>query len=516
MALSLNRLSARFITTIAKKGTYGDGGGLFLQVGICGQSKSWIFMYRRGRLDGDYKSPRGYVGLGSVKNVSLADARIKAQECRDLLGQRIDPKKHYDEQIRKRALTKNKNAAFLTIAEAYIADRSNDVEKPWRPNTRKGHEGNLHTHLKPLHDWPCVDITPLMVCNIIKPMRLRGLKSTAHHVRTLAAQIIEYAKAHDAFPDDKINPASMKSKLRTLLNTNDTEPISTPHPALHYSKMPALFAKLALLTPRTRYTMGEAARAVGKGRNYLYNMIRVGRLVATKPERPIFPNSWQHWEIEPEELFKVFPQVADVIPGIPAVSVYVLQYQILCANRPGETLGMRWDEYDPVTKIWRIPWQRLKMGWRTRQDHYVPLSEPAIRILDMMQAQQRRDNIPTPFVFANYKVANPTSARVGQPPARHTVRNLLEKNVDAVDVDKTLHGMRTAFGSWARDQGYMEADIERALSHAEGRGSVRVARIYGRDATREVPLRQLLADWADYCLHGALPAEVTPIRAYMK
>jgi hypothetical protein len=33
-------LNARFVKSVTKKGTYGDGGGLFLQVGIDGSAKS--------------------------------------------------------------------------------------------------------------------------------------------------------------------------------------------------------------------------------------------------------------------------------------------------------------------------------------------------------------------------------------------------------------------------------------------------------------------------------------------
>jgi hypothetical protein len=88
----------------------------------------------------------------------------------------------------------------------------------------------------------------------------------------------------------------------------------------------------------------------------------------------------------------------------------------------------------------------------------------------------------------------------------------LEKNVDKVDVDKTLHGMRTAFSSWATRLGYKEADIERGLSHIRGYGSAPVV-IY------EDPLRALFEDWATYCFTGELPkgrrlrepAEVVPM-----
>jgi hypothetical protein len=45
-----NRLTATFVRTVSEKGTYGDGGNLFLQVGIGGKAKSWLFLFDKGRL----------------------------------------------------------------------------------------------------------------------------------------------------------------------------------------------------------------------------------------------------------------------------------------------------------------------------------------------------------------------------------------------------------------------------------------------------------------------------------
>jgi integrase len=308
------------------------------------------------------------------------------------------------------------------------------------------------------------------------------------------------------------------SRLRVLLNTDSTVPVATPLKALHFSKIPVLFAKLELIRQRSDFTVGEAARAVGKNPRTIYNAIREGRLLAYKPERPFSSQSMDQWWIKPEELFKVWPKVRDVIPGLPSVALYVLIFQILTAARPAEVLGMRWEEWMEGIQVWRVPWQRVKQGGRTRQDHYVPLPPEATAILEMLREQQRRDDIKTEFVFGSYWTTTLTSATLGVPPARSTVRSLLEKNVEACDVDKTLHGMRRAFGSWARRLGFREEDIERGLSHIRGYGSTHVARLYGLDAYNdeggdadvmsafdEDPLRELFEAWAIYCLTGELP-----------
>ena len=84
MAQVLNRLSVKTVSAAKAPGLLTDGGGLYLQVTPSG-SKSWVFIFRRG-------VKRTEIGLGSLKLVSLADARGKASECRSLLGVGKNPR----------------------------------------------------------------------------------------------------------------------------------------------------------------------------------------------------------------------------------------------------------------------------------------------------------------------------------------------------------------------------------------------------------------------------------------
>ena len=70
-------------------GVHGDGGGLALQVqpGARGVRKTWIFRYM---IAGRART----MGLGSYPEVSLQRAREKAQECRRLKVEGIDPIEH--------------------------------------------------------------------------------------------------------------------------------------------------------------------------------------------------------------------------------------------------------------------------------------------------------------------------------------------------------------------------------------------------------------------------------------
>src|SRR5205814_4857464 len=100
-------------------GLYGDGAGLYLQIGPRRHPtdnhgpKSWLFIYK-------VAGKRRDMGLGPTYTVSLAEARDKARHCRQL---RLDGKDPLDERERERAAaraTAAKIMLFRECAEACI------------------------------------------------------------------------------------------------------------------------------------------------------------------------------------------------------------------------------------------------------------------------------------------------------------------------------------------------------------------------------------------------------------
>jgi Arm DNA-binding domain len=92
---------------------YNDGAGLYLQVignGTTDVAKSWIYRYM----------PRGRereMGLAPLDALSLADARIKAAECRRLKLEGIDPIEARRAEGAKAALKSAKLLSFADCAE---------------------------------------------------------------------------------------------------------------------------------------------------------------------------------------------------------------------------------------------------------------------------------------------------------------------------------------------------------------------------------------------------------------
>jgi hypothetical protein len=90
MARRLKRLTTRTVAALKKPGRHADGQNLYLTIsnpatssGGGGVSKRWTFMYTFGK--------QREAGLGSVNDVTLAEAREKAAGYRSMLAKGIDP-----------------------------------------------------------------------------------------------------------------------------------------------------------------------------------------------------------------------------------------------------------------------------------------------------------------------------------------------------------------------------------------------------------------------------------------
>ena len=110
------RLSSLTVKRARKPGMLADGNGLYLQV-TRANARSWIFRYYR-----DGKSRE--MGSGSLNAVSLADARLKAADCRGLLADGIDPIAARDAERTQQALEDARAITFDHCAEAFIKAHS--------------------------------------------------------------------------------------------------------------------------------------------------------------------------------------------------------------------------------------------------------------------------------------------------------------------------------------------------------------------------------------------------------
>src|SRR2546428_3870904 len=135
--MAIHRLSDRAVRT-SKVGLKGDGGGLWLrtQLGKDGTPRrGWLFRYARG-------GKTHWMGLGSLDDVSLAEAREARTACRKMLREGTDPLANKKARRSEAAIAGAKSMTFKQCAEAYVRDHA----AAWR-STRNDWIESLERHV---------------------------------------------------------------------------------------------------------------------------------------------------------------------------------------------------------------------------------------------------------------------------------------------------------------------------------------------------------------------------------
>ena len=136
--------------------------------------------------------------------------------------------------------------------------------------------------------------------------------------------------------------------------------------------------------------------------------------------------------------------------GSDSVSARCLEFIALTAVRVSEATGATWGEVNFKTATWTIPASRMKMRWKERRDHTVPLSERAMEIIAEAAKHRVSD-----YVF------------IGRRDDAPIIRNTIHDQCDRVtDGRASPHGWRATFRSWAASQGVSFEVAEICLAHA--------------------------------------------------
>jgi len=144
-----------------------DGGGLALRIKP-NRSKLWIFNYYR-----PYTKKRANISFGTFPDVSLADARLKRQEARMLLGQDIDPKEYRDETARRQRQTHNNTLEH--IAAQWFEVKKNTVTVDYSVDIWS----SFKLHIFPtLGKLPLHKLTAPKAIEVLEPVAAKGSLET--------------------------------------------------------------------------------------------------------------------------------------------------------------------------------------------------------------------------------------------------------------------------------------------------------------------------------------------------
>src|ERR1700733_1975747 len=387
------RLKLLDVARLIEPGTYPDGDGLYLVV-AGPMSRNWSYRYW---INGKER----WHGLGSFKDISLRDARVKRDAARQQVRAGVDivQAKRSAREEAKIVETRATEPTFEECAESYIkANEANWSVKhaaQW-PSSLKQYAYPTIGHLR------IAEILPSHIFELLRPIWIEK-RETSNRVRGRIETII--AKNVDINDNEFRNPAELTKQLREKLPKRPKRK-TRHHPALPYADMPRFMTELTAAE-------GIAAKA--------------------------------------------------------------LRFLIFTVCRTNEVLGARWAEVDRPSTSWQIPGERMKMD----EDHSVPLSEPALAILDEMREGSQGD-----LIFPS----------TGDEPFSDMAMLAVLDRLGFGHV--TVHGFRATFATWAEEcTDYPDGVREAALAH---KYKSETTAAYQRGAKLE-KRRALMKDWAVFC-----------------
>jgi len=184
------------------KGKYHDGKGLYISITSPGTGK-WSYRYRI-----DHKSRE--MGLGTFPEISIVDARQKAEDNRRLVLNKIDP---IDDKRKQEVLRKQQNKKFSFIANLYISAKK---KEEWRnPKSEQQWRNTITNYAVPYLDKkPLIDINTDDIHELLLPI-WSSKTETARRLQQRLFRIFGFAKIKKWYVKD--NPALWKGGLQEVM-----------------------------------------------------------------------------------------------------------------------------------------------------------------------------------------------------------------------------------------------------------------------------------------------------------
>ena len=219
-----NRLTARTVETKKTPGYYSDGGSLYLRI-TPNLTKSWAFIYRKA-------DKRTEIGLGSIGNVTLEQARDKADILRKQLASGIDPISEKQQQESEQKAQRAKLMTFQQCADAYI----NAHKAGWKnPKHIQQWQNTLAQYAFPVFgDLDVKSIDTGLITKCLEPIWLTK-NETAGRVRGRIESILDWATVHEY--REGVNPARWRGHLDKLLAKPSKIQKTEHHKALPYTEI---------------------------------------------------------------------------------------------------------------------------------------------------------------------------------------------------------------------------------------------------------------------------------------
>ncbi len=255
-----------------------DGGGLQLRVKPNG-SKLWLFGYYT-----PYTKKRTSLSFGSYPSLSIAEARIRREEAKELLAKDVDPKEYRDEQSRKQELEHNNTLQY--IASKWLEVKKSKVSEDHATDTWR----SLELHIFPsLGKVPIHKITAVKAIEVIEPIAAKGNLETVKRLCQRLNEIMIYS----------VNTGIIEHNSLAGISTAFQTPVKQHLPTLKPEQLPTLM--LALATASIKIT----TRCLIEWQ--LHTMVRPSEAAGTRWDEIDFDNAL--WNIPAERMKKKKPHI---------------------------------------------------------------------------------------------------------------------------------------------------------------------------------------------------------------
>lgn len=233
MARLTNRLTDRGVRALREPGLHADGDGLYLRIDQTG-ARRWVLIFHMA-------GKRREMGLGSLSDVGLGEARSKAEGARIQVRNGEDPIK-----ARKVAALPVADRKFSAVAGALM----DELEKGWKSKkSRPQWEASLQQHAPAIWAADVDAVDTEMVLAALRPI-WTSLPETATRVRSRIERVLDAARVRGLRTGE--NPARWRGHLSSLLT--GARRVKGHHAAMPYGEVPALMALL-----KTRESVSAAA-----------------------------------------------------------------------------------------------------------------------------------------------------------------------------------------------------------------------------------------------------------------
>jgi integrase len=224
-------LTVKKVAKLKEPGRYLDSHGLYLQV-MSANNRSWLLRF-------ELTGRKRWMGLGSVADFTLDEARERARKARQLLADGIDP---IAQRKAARATQALAEAKLVTFEEAVLQYYDQHASK-WRNRKHRAQFlSTLKTYAFPkIGKLSVAAVDTGLVLKCIEPI-WQDKTETANRVRGRIESVLDWATVRGYRTGD--NPARWKGHLGEVLPAREKIQRTRHFPALPFSELPAFLRAL--------------------------------------------------------------------------------------------------------------------------------------------------------------------------------------------------------------------------------------------------------------------------------